>query len=374
MLPDKVASLDDKRIRRLSTRVNRYVDVAVAIQGDRPRALSYLFRWTSYDRASSGDWQGKLSAKLHRMATTVADNTDLPRYFDEASAANVCLADDGGRSFRATAWLSETFHKDDFARVQAADIEGGWLFDKSEEGPLPKSGAPLFVPKTALDVSRRSWMVRRADGAGGELSCPFTCTLYIAIVPIAASLHEPCRAECWLLLRPEVSMQSGRVPVWAVSTDGVTTHIKAGDDIFHPVDEAAFQAWSVGEEGRLFVARQDEISRLQSDLLTGCWWCVPATPSAVARHLSTPRASGQPLKGEYAAALTAVLDFPNKESGETDFHAVAPDLYPPPNTLALEITYGLSVLQQRLQAATDELRGAFGIFQHAVRSASPLLE
>ncbi|KHL24114.1 hypothetical protein PK98_15640 [Croceibacterium mercuriale] len=371
MLPAGVASSDDKRIRRLSTRVKRYVNVAEAIEGDRHRALSYLFRWTSYDRASSDDWQGKLSAKLHRLAVEVAASTDLPRYFDEASAANVCLADDGSTSFRATGWLSETFHKDDFARVQAANSEGGWLYDRNDNEKMPRCGAPLFVPKAAIDTSTCSWMVRRADGTAGELACTFTCTLYVALVPIAGSLNEPCRVECWLFLRPSVALRSGRLPVWQVVADSSGTSIRADDEVFHPVDEAAFRTWSATEDGRLFVEHPDG-PRAQGDLLIGSWWCVPATPSAVRQYLAKPRAGGQPLAAEHGEGLQAVLENPDEEPGETDLHALAADLYPPQDTLALEITYGLIDLRDRLTSAADELIGNFQVLQHQVRSASPL--
>lgn len=369
-LPSTMGTPSTDRLRRLSSTVEKYVSVAIAIEGDRRRALARLFRGTSLDRTSD-DWQGKLSLHLDHLAQRVTTATDLAQYFDQASSFNVCATESDVLGFRLTSWLSETFHKIDFAEAHSQNPKGAWLYDRSEEG-TPKKGAPLFVPTVTLDNSDRVWAVCSTRGDGKAISCVFSSALSLAIVPIAGTLDEPCRVECWLFERPTVTLKSARKDVWQVRVDQSVVSILSGEDIYQPIDNAGFLSWSTSEEGRLFVEHADG-TIVQSDLLCGGWWCAATSPEIVLGRLSRPRFQGRAIAMPHGRRVEGIVS-DLSEMDEVDYHSAAPEAYPPQGSLALELAYGLTVLEDALKRSADQLVAKFRTFKREVALASPLSE
>jgi hypothetical protein len=378
-VPIQVDHVDELRLRRLTPHVQRYLAVAQAIEPDRDRAIHLLFAGTSLDHFTGGgndvDWADRLSRVLSANTAKINAELGLGELYDRLSQANVFLGEDAGITLKATDWLSETFHKFDFAERPG---DGSWMYDRNDD-QTPRCGAALFSPKIALASKVHSWQfdVRTLTDRGGNslehpdrITVHATATLHLALVPVAPDLEAPAGVEPWLLLRPHAQIEAGQrsnVQRIRADADGLTLWNGAG--AWTLLDPHGFRH---SDSAKLLVDQTDKAAE-NPDLSNGSWWCLPASGENVRRQL------GQSWDHLLLQAppphrnLSPVID-EAADLEQVDFHALDPGIYAPSGSVATALQNAIATRQLKSLFETEivKLRTAYADLHHQLRSACPI--
>ncbi|UVO49657.1 hypothetical protein M0208_03705 [Sphingomonas sp. SUN019] len=374
-IPETVDQVDGDRLRRLTPRVDRYLNVALAIAGDRRIAIERLFRGTSFDVQHANedrDWADRLSRALEVMAGRVDARSGLSKLFDQLSSDNVCLTGAAGLDLRITNWLSETFHKFDFATGGAVD--GSWRYDRSEDG-TPRCGAPLFCPKIALarrshDWSSKVFALVERDGTKldhpGQITIRAASTTYLALVPIASSLTVPSTIAAWLMERPTASIQ-GRTgdTIWRICPEGRGYTMWTDSGVWSlGADSIESSDW----QAHLFLD-QSAAAYENPDLGSGSWWCMPATAGNMRKHLSA-EPQEMLLRSPRPKINLSRVARDVDEWEELDRNLVDPAIYAPLGSTAAKIQEGLATgaLADQMTEEVETLAAARQTLKRRLRS------
>jgi len=378
-VPVQVDYVDEVRIRRLTPQVQRYLAVAQAIEPDRDRAIHLLFAGTSLDHSTVGDsdvdWADRLSHALSTITAKISTELCLGDLFDRLSEQNLFLGEDVALTLKVTDWLSETFHKFDFAERPG---DGSWMYDRNDDH-TPRCGAAAFSPKIALASKVHSWQLdvrSLTDRSGNSLEHPdritvhATATLHLALVPVAPDLEAPAGVGPWLLLRPHAQIEAGQtsnVHRIRADADGLTLWNDAG--IWTLLDPHAFRH---SDSAKLFIDQTDRAAE-NPDLSSGSWWCLPASAENIRRQLGRPwdylLLQAPPPHRNLSPLIDEAADLE-----QVDFYALDPGIYAPSGSVAAALQNAIATRQLKSLLETEivKLRTAYVNFHHQFRSACPI--
>lgn len=394
-IPHSVINVEDKRLRRLSPVVQRYVDVALQVESDRAQALSRLFSGTSLDRgptsASDRDWADRLADALAAMTAKIAVQTELGPLFDRLSRENLQIAEDFGAEgmlddertpeLRVTDWLSETFHKTDFFGLNPR--EASWFFDRTDEG-TPLCGPALFCPKVCIIRAEHDWAVELEGPEPLEPAVLRTLVRdYLALVPIAETLETPARVAPWLLRRPEAFLRIDDAEEYQImriearGDDRALIMYDSGADEYDTVvatlPERLRAPWAI----ELFVDTGQHPSA--SPDLAGCWHGRPAIAEHLRQSMSEQldedveivQLTSLPQHGDliHVVAHADALD-------TVDWNALEPGIFAPWGSASAAMQHALRAgeLAARLADAIHRLAAGYRELHHRLITSSPIAE
>lgn len=379
-VPPTVTTVEPRRMQRLTPIVDRYLNVALAIEPDRKRAIASLFEGTSFDgpaAASGTTWADRMSGKLGEMARRLDREIGLGRLFDEMSSANVSLAEGAEFEPRLQHWLSETFHKIDFADnlAGAGAGEGFWLHDRNDE-LTPLCGAALFCPRIVIDRRRESWAFslqgHDAIASGSKVAPPRTVIidcqteLHLALVPIAETLDTPSRVQCWFLERPSA--------VFRDRAHGELYRLREEGGIFEMFSsqgrwEGARTDMQDGANGTALAQLIIERANGEGpDLTAGSWWCQPASPPVLEVVFSRPRATSL-VPSNSPPEQSRVFYYP-EEWAEVDRHAIDPAVFAPWGSIgaAVQEAMAAGLIEAELKRKAVAIGAAFSDLKRRLRN------
>jgi hypothetical protein len=378
-VPLQADQVDDVRLRRLTPQVHRYLAVAQAIEPDRDRAIHLLFTGTSLDHFTVGeddvDWADRLSRVLSAGSARVSAELGLGELYDRLSRENVFLGDDAEITLKVTDWLSETFHKFDFAERPG---DGSWMFDRNDDH-TPRCGAALFSPKIALASRVHSWQFDVSalfDRNGNSLEHPAritvhaTATLHLALVPVAPDLELPAGVEPWLLIRPHAQIEAGQtsnVHRIRANADDLTLWTDAG--VWTLKDPHAIRD---RDGATLFIDRTDKAAE-NPDLSSGSWWCLSVHSANVRRQLGQAwdhiLLQAPPPHRDLSPMVDGAADL-----DQVDFHAFDPGIYAPTGSVAAVLQNAIATRQLKslFEIEIMKLRTAYMNLHRQLRRACPI--